>query len=227
VAEKLARSHRAQGLAVGVYKPVASDCLERDECMRRLAGRATGGGIDVETLAGLPASGPADDLDSVDAIRLWLAADRPGRLDQVCPQRFRLPLAPDEAARRDGRRVDGALLVAGAECWRDQADVLIVEGAGGLFSPLSDDRLNIDLYQQLVPLCDPDEPELVLVAANRLGVIHDVIAVCTAAAQRGVAVDRLYLSSVSQSDDQSRQSNAAQIRRWLPDLSLTEVGWGG
>src|SRR3954453_14971644 len=107
------RALRDAGKRVGVYKPVASGCEMR-------------GGK----------------LVSPDAIALWEAAGRPGTLEQVCPQFFAASLAPHLAARAEGRQVDSRLLREGIKFWRGTSDVVIVEGAGGLMSPISDDDYN-------------------------------------------------------------------------------------
>jgi dethiobiotin synthetase len=123
-------------MRVGVYKPVASGCEMRD-----------------------------GKLVSPDAIALWTAAGEPGTLDAVCPQRFAAPLAPHLAARAEGRRVDAALLRNGLEYWRERCDVVLVEGAGGLMSPISDADYNADLA------ADFNYP-LIVVASNELGTIN-------------------------------------------------------
>lgn len=196
VASRLAEAMVSKGRRVGVYKPVASDCTP-----------------DVES----------GELVSDDAVSLWQAAGKPLSLKQVCPQRFTAPLAPDEAARREGTTVDEDLLVRGAVQWEDYAEVLIVEGAGGLFSPIADSMLNVDLFKKL------DCQKLFLVAPNRLGVIHDVVATLRAAEGERVAVDRVYLSTNRETivqPDPSCSTNAEQILRWCPSVEITEVAWG-
>ena len=130
VAAMIARSLVQSGRRVGVYKPAASGC------------RQTAEGIIAD-----------------DAVALWEAAGRPLTLEQACPQRFLAPLAPPRAALAEGRRVDATLLRTGLEPWLAASEIVIVEGAGGLMSPLSDDDYNIDLAAELgLPL--------VIVAAN-------------------------------------------------------------
>jgi dethiobiotin synthetase len=73
-----------------------------------------------------------------DATLLWEAAGRPLTLDQVCPQKFRAPVAPNVAARMEGRQVKANLLRTGIKPWLDACDIVLVEGAGGLMSPISD-----------------------------------------------------------------------------------------
>lgn len=116
VAAMIARQLAGEGLRVGVYKPVASGCVEEN-------------GV----------------LVSEDALTLWEAAGRPGDLEHVCPQRFRAPLAPHLAATAEGRAIDEELLRSGIEYWQQRSDLVIVEGAGGLMCPLGDDIYVADL----------------------------------------------------------------------------------
>lgn len=201
VAKGLAIAMRDAGVRVGVYKPVASGCIRET------------------SISGANSSHRHDVLVSSDAVELWQAAGCPLDLDAVCPQRFEAPVAPDEAARRARGSVDQDLLIAGIDRWRDCCDTLIVEGAGGLMSPIADDWLNIDLFQKL------PSATLYLVAANRLGVIHESIATCRAAASSDVSPRRLYLCATTPDQDESCRTNAAQIQRWLPELQIRQVAW--
>jgi len=72
-----------------------------------------------------------------DALRLRAAAGDPAPLDTVCPHRLRAPLAPAVAARLEGVTIDVARLVALVADRAAAADVLLVEGAGGLLVPLA------------------------------------------------------------------------------------------
>jgi dethiobiotin synthetase len=113
-----------------------------------------------------------------DATRLWEAAGRPLSLEAVCPQRFAAPISPPRSARAAGHRVDERLLRDGFTVWRDASDIVIVEGAGALFSPLGDATNNADLARDL------DLP-LVVVDTARLGAIGRTLAVVEAAAAGG------------------------------------------
>ncbi|MEL6110094.1 MAG: dethiobiotin synthase [Planctomycetota bacterium] len=198
VACKLARESVEQGVRVGVYKPVASGCIPGSE---------TGSG-----------EVTADELVALDALRLWLDAGKPLDLDSVCPQKFREAVAPNVAARADGKSVDRDRLISGLERWRD-FDVVYVEGAGGLFSPLADQYLNADFAREL------PAPNLGLVAANRLGVLHQVLATVLAAKQVGLVIDTLYLNQVDSQPDPSVAHNAEQISELLPELEIRAFGW--
>jgi dethiobiotin synthetase len=191
LASLVARSLARAGNRVGVYKPVASGC-------RRLG----------------------SELVADDAQRLWIAAGRPRVLSEVCPQRFEAALAPPEAAECEARKVDAALLRSGAECWEPDSDWLIVEGAGGLLSPLADDVLNIDLVKMFSPV------RLIVVAANRLGVVHQTLATIEASLYRGVRPDAIVLSNASDGPDPSSSTNLRQIAKYceLPVLGPLDHG---
>lgn len=178
VATLLARAWVARGARVGVYKPAASGCRREGE-----------------------------QLVSADAEALWEATGRPGTLEDVCPQRFLAPLAPHQAARAEGRSIDPQRLSAGLAPWLETSDVVLVEGAGGLFSPLADDLLVADLAHEF------GYPSL-LVARNRLGVIHQVLATELAARhyRGGLPLAGLVLNRLPADEgDPSQATNAAEI----------------
>jgi len=177
----------AAGHRAGVYKPVATG-VSRD-------------------VTGLP-------VPESDPSRLWHAAGRPLTLEAVCPQAFTLPIAPAWAARAEGRAVDELLLRTGVDVWRDASDLVVVEGAGGLFSPLADTTLNADLARDLgLPL--------VVVDAARLGAIGRVLAVVRAARAEGLSVAAVVLSHVRppEGDPADPTSDAAIARESAADLT--------
>ena len=124
---------------------------------------------------------------AADVGRLWEAAGRPLTPAQVCPQSFAAPIAPPRSARAEGRVVDERLMRDGLEPWWAASDIVVVEGAGGLFSPLGDTLLNADLARELgLPL--------VVVDAARLGAIGRTLATVTAARASGLTVAAVVLS---------------------------------
>lgn len=182
---------RHSGRCVAVYKPVASGCVDRDG--ERISG---------------------------DAMSLWEAAGRRGDWQAVCPQRFLAPLAPPQAAAAEGRQVDETLLIRGFANAVAGSEIAVVEGAGGLLSPLSNRWLNSDLAARL-------GGEVVIVAANRLGVIHQVLATLAAAESLGLSILGVVLNTPNALADGSVASNAAALRRWTHVPLLAEVPYGG
>jgi dethiobiotin synthetase len=148
VAARIAAALARDRVRVGVYKPAASGC--------RRIGRA---------------------LVSDDAVALWEAAGQPGTLRAVCPQRFAAPLAPHLAAREERMKIDSVLLRRGIDYWRRRSDIVIVEGAGGLMSPIGERDYVADLAEEF-------GYPLVVVAPNRIGTINGTLLTLLAAAAR-------------------------------------------
>jgi dethiobiotin synthetase len=132
---------------------------------------------------------------------------------------LRTPVAPSVAARREGVTLDVPRLQAEIARVRELADVTLVELPGGLFSPFVDRTLNIDFAAAL------HLDATLLVAPDRLGVIHDVLATVSAARARGFSLDALALVAPEQ-PDASTGTNAEEIASLLPDLPLVPVPRG-
>ncbi|GAC1572200.1 MAG: hypothetical protein NVS3B20_24070 [Polyangiales bacterium] len=95
----------------------------------------------------------------------------------------------------------------------------MIETAGGLYSPLDDDgSTNGDLLRALLPRTS------LLVAPNRLGVLHDVGAVRRAAALDGLRLDAVLLSSCSLWVDGSTAHNENELRRQGLVIPFSEEG---
>jgi dethiobiotin synthetase len=140
-----------------------------------------------------------------DARRLREAAADPASLDEVCPYRLRAPLAPGVAARLEGVTIDLARLEALMRRRLASADVLLVEGAGGLLVPIADSVTWADLAARL-------RLPLLVVAANRLGTINHCALTARVAEGMGLAVLGFVLSSPDPVRDASADTNAAAVR---------------
>jgi dethiobiotin synthetase len=190
VAAMIARDLTGRGMKVGVYKPAASGALTK-----------------------------SDGLVSEDAIKLWEAAGSFGDFSKVCPQVFAAPLAPHLAARAEGRRLDPQLLRTGLEYWLEASDIVLVEGAGGLMSPIGDEEYVADLADEFgLPL--------VVVARNQVGAINQVLQTLIVAAtfREGLPVAGVLLNTIDAvSDDPSRESNKDEIERHACSPVLAEV----
>jgi dethiobiotin synthetase len=192
VAALMARAIAAAGHTVGVYKPAASGC--RREGQR---------------------------LVCDDASVLWEAAGRPGDLRRVCPQRFLAPIAPHLAAQAEGARLDAELLRSGIDYWRRRSEIVLVEGAGGLMSPLGEEEFVADLaYDFGFPL--------IVVCRNVLGTINATLQTLITAAtfREGLKIAGVVLNNpTAPGDDASRATNRRELQaRCVPPL-LAEVPW--
>lgn len=106
-----------------------------------------------------------------------VATDAPAPLFVFTP-----PISPHLAARRAGRRIDGGAIVHRARALATELapDLLLIEGAGGLYTPFDANYTHADLARALAP------DAIVLVAPDRLGVLHDVTACLRAARADGL-----------------------------------------
>lgn len=114
------------------------------------------------------------------------------------------PISPHLAARRAGRAID----LAACARWIDERasghDACLVETAGGLFSPLGPGIHNAALVAAVAA------DAVVLVAPDRLGVLHDVTATLLAAERLALPPMALVLSAPAE-PDASTGSNAAEL----------------
>lgn len=134
------------------------------------------------------ASGYADWAGS-DGQKLWDSIGRGVSLEDVSPQRFRAPLAPPVAASLENREVNDQQILDAYWAWKDRCDFLLVEGAGGLCSPVSKHWTNAHLVEQM-------SLPILLVAAWRLGVVNQVITTCLAAHAMNLDVKGVVLNEV-------------------------------
>jgi dethiobiotin synthetase len=196
VACALIRALRAAGRHVSPRKPVESGCEARGEGLF-----------------------PADGAALRDAAREPLAD-----LATVTPYRFRHALSPDRAARlADSPLSISALREACLSGHPPQAE-LVVEGAGGFYSPLASDGLNADLAQALgLPV--------ILVAPDRLGVINHVLLTAEAVRNRGLELALVVLNACDATVPDG-MDNQADLEGYLdcpvltfPRVTSAESGW--
>ncbi len=192
VTAMIARALVAAGYRPGVYKPAASGCRRE-----------------------------GDELVADDAVTLWEAAGRPGTLELVCPQRFEAPIAPHLAARAEGRQIDVELLRHGIDHWRAASDIVLVEGVGGLMSPLSEQDYVADLAAEF-------GYPLLIVSRNALGTINQTLQTLIAAASfgNGLPVAGIVLNHpVPPTGDASIATNRAELSARCNVPILAEVPW--
>ncbi|MBF6570805.1 MAG: dethiobiotin synthase [Candidatus Binataceae bacterium] len=174
----LAFALQVRGMRVGVMKPVETGCPERDGALF-----------------------PAD----ADALNAGTFANWP--MELVCPYRYRAPLAPPVAAEADGAPTpDMDRIVAAFRRIEAQADVMIVEGAGGLMVPIMWEKNYADLALML-------ELELVLVAANRLGALNAALLTLDYAARRGMKIAGYVWSDVDPDNTPAMATNVRSLER--------------
>jgi len=147
-----------------------------------------------------------------DAIEYFKAIDEHESMHNICRYRYPDAIAPNQAAHRQGQTLALEMLIEACQCNRDQ--FLMIEGAGGFYSPIAEQALNADLAQAL------NLPVLV-VAADRLGCQNHVLLTLEAIAGRGLETTAVVLNQVSPTpNDQLNNETALQEKISTPLFSL-------
>jgi 8-amino-7-oxononanoate synthase len=196
VAAGLARALAREGRPVGALKPIES-------------------GLGTIVQDGGPAPG------GTDAAELEQASFHVKHPPQHPLFGLKAPLTPALAARREGTRID----LTRVEPWlaelvgSDGTPVahLVIETAGGVFSPLSGAETNLDLAERLEPAT------WILVAADRLGVLHELGATLRALAAVARLPDWVVLSAPAVADD-STGTNAAELAALALGVPIVALG---
>jgi dethiobiotin synthetase len=149
---------------------------------------------------------PCETGDGDDALRLIAASGHAWPLTDVSPFRFSLPASPAVAARAEGASVSlEPIRQAYARLTRD-ADLALVEGAGGLLVPLDEQRLMADLARAL-------ELSVLIVARPSLGTVNHTLLTIEAARRRGLRVAGIVFSRTSDTAGPDEPTNPDAIAR--------------
>ena len=192
VSAALIRTLRSAGRRVGAYKPACSG-------------------------AELSADGQPlwTDLEVLQS-----ALGRPEiSLDRICPQRFAAPLAPPLAAAREGKSVDRELLTGGLRRWGQDADIVVVEGVGGLHGPMTETELLADLAAEW-------RLPTIVVSANRLGTISHTLLTIEAIRRREIPLLGFVLNEVTpDAAPEARADHIREIENRSNARCLATVDW--
>lgn len=121
--------------------------------------------------------------------------------------RLRAGLSPHLAAELEGARLDWPSVARFVTDLRSEGVATLVELAGGLFSPLAPTLRNVDAIGAL------DPTSTLLVAPDRLGVLHDVGAALAGAAHASTRIDAVGLVACAEVDA-STGTNARELARF-------------
>ena len=172
-------------------------------------------------LSGLDEGGPSDAERLLHSLGVEPSAEAVAR---VSPFRFKAPLSPDMAARREGRILTVDEIVRACREAERGADggTLLVEGVGGAFVPLNEREVVADWIRAF------GSPALV-VAGSYLGTLSHTLSTVAAMWQRRVEVAAVIVSE-SLASPAPLEETVATLRRFvevpivaLPRASLDEA----
>ena len=138
ITENLIYLLKAKGFTVSPYKPIETGCKKNKSKL-------------------IPS----------DASKFHKLIDKEIDIDLINPYRFQQPISPNRAIRLAHKKIFINDYI-GRSKLLPKNDYLIIEGAGGLYSPISTDGYNIDLIKKMkIPT--------VLVAKDEIGVINNIL----------------------------------------------------
>ena len=154
-----------------------------------------------------------------DARLLREALDGALTLDEINPWHFRAPIAPLLAARREKQAVTLAAVRRHLRTLQQRFDFLLVEGAGGLLSPLGEQFNSRDLIAAL-------RATPVIVAPNQLGVVNQILLTLEALPPAAAATAQVVLVAPARPDAATR-SNADLLAEFFPAERICHLPWLG
>jgi dethiobiotin synthetase len=147
--------------------------------------------------------GESGELIPADALELQAANNNLETIDRISPYRFKAALAPPRAAALEGCHLKMTDLVNACSLDNSQCR-LIVEGAGGFYSPLADNGLNADLASLL-------QLALIIVINDRIGAVNQALMTIQSIESRHLAIAAIIMNQVSEDTD-SDMDNSGDLR---------------
>lgn len=126
----------------------------------------------------------------------------------TAPMIFTYPSSPHLAAKVDGRKVDIEAIDAARHTLEERYDTLLVEGAGGLMVPLTDDYLTVDYITD-------NNLDVALVTNAKLGSISHTLLALEAIARRELHLKYLLYNTYFDTDPVIAPETRGYIRRYV------------
>ena len=140
-------------------------------------------------------------------------------LDEINPWHFRVPVAPALAAKLGRTSVSLAQVLKHIRAAQKNCDVVLVEGAGGLLSPLGEKFDSRDLIMAL-------RATPIIVAANKLGAVNHVL-LTLGALPKGLRAKAMVVLTSPARPDAATASNSRLLARFLPPGRILPLPWLG
>ena len=134
------------------------------------------------------------------------------------PEIFSYPASPHLAARLDGRALDLNKIRAATQQLAAQYEIVLVEGAGGLMVPLTENLLTIDYVQQ-------QAYPVILVTSGRLGSINHTLLSFSALKQYGIQLHSLIFNHIHDSKDETVAGDTLEYLKGRLKDEFPEAQW--
>lgn len=133
-------------------------------------------------------------------------------IEQISPWRFAAPLSPDMAARQEGRNIQFADIVK--FCQQAAAldpDLLLIEGVGGVMTPLTNTRTVLDL---IVALQIP----VILVTGSYVGTLSHTLTAVHALTSNHISIHRLIISESE--DGPPLEETKSSLKNFIKNMTI-------
>jgi len=139
----------------------------------------------------------------------------PANLDRIAPFRYRAALAPDMAAAAEGKRVDFDAVVAFSRQAATAAEIVVIEGVGGVMSPITERHTVIDWIAALgIPA--------LLVSGTYLGTQTHALTALAALQRRSIGV-RAVIASETSDSTVSLSENMRSLARFTAPVPVVAI----
>ena len=149
-----------------------------------------------------------------DAIALSSACQLQEPLEKICPYCFEIEASAEVASTESGEKLILDDLVLACKSDVDESFV-VVEGAGGLYSPIAEAALNVDLAIEL-------QLPLLIVIRDELGAISQALLTLEAANNNNLTVASVVLNVVESNNLSNKEALAAYTE--TPVISFSKGG---
>ena len=200
------------GTDTEVGKTVASTALLQ---AAGLLGRRTAGYKPVASGSEITAEG----LRNSDALALQRNSVVSLDYDAVNPYTFAEPTSPHIVSADEQRPIEASVLSAGLRGLEAQADWVLVEGAGGWFTPLSPTLTLADWVKM-------EQLPVILVVGVKLGCINHAVLTAQAVQQAGLRLAGWIANDVTP-PGRRHAEYLSTLQRMLPAPMLGEIPWLG
>ncbi|MFT6333228.1 MAG: dethiobiotin synthetase [Lentimonas sp.] len=136
-------------------------------------------------------------------------------LDKISPYRFSEPLSPNIAANIEGREINFSNLVKFCQneinLAKENGEYLLIEGAGGVMTPINNDKTFLDLIKEL-------QIPTILVVGNYLGTISHTLTAIKTIQSSGVVINKIIFNC--KEDTLSEQKQVETLRNFT-DIEIS------
>ncbi len=135
----------------------------------------------------------------------------------TAPQIYKYPASAQLAARLEGREIDLKAIENAVDTLATRYDQVLVEGAGGLMVPLTDDLLCIDFV-------DGMGWPVLLTTSSRLGSINHTLLSIEALQHRNIKIEGLLYNTFHDADSKEIAADTRMyLQRHFPEIPMIEI----